>query len=73
MARGLVRASAARLPAVSRLLAHDPFAGQPPRYVRAEVYRYDFTEAAERRASGAWWTRVRIGAYLPAIWLADLR
>jgi len=60
-------------PAVSRLLAHDPFAGQPPRYVRAEVYRYDFTEAAERRASGAWWTRVRIGAYLPAISLADLR
>ncbi|MGD0835642.1 MAG: lipase maturation factor family protein [Polyangia bacterium] len=60
-------------PAVSRLLAHDPFAGQPPRYVRAELYRYDFTESAERRASGAWWTQTRLGQYLPPISLANLR
>lgn len=60
-------------PSVLGLLEHDPFGGHPPRFVRAELYRYDFTERAERRASGAWWTRSRIGTYLPAISAEDVR
>jgi hypothetical protein len=40
-----------------RLLRHDPFPADPPRWVRARLYRYRFTTAEERRATGAWWVR----------------
>ncbi|MBO0895845.1 lipase maturation factor family protein [Arthrobacter sunyaminii] len=43
------------------LLRTDPFAGTPPRWVRARVYRYRFSTAAERRADGAWWVREPAG------------
>jgi len=54
-------------PAVTRLFAHDPFPNQPPRYVRAILYRYRFTTAKEHRQSGAWWERQELGEYLPAV------
>ncbi len=58
---------------VSRLLRIDPFrAGAPPRRVRARAYRYTFTSAAERRASGAWWNREPLGDFLPPVALEDL-
>jgi lipase maturation factor len=50
-----------------RLLAHDPFAGQPPTAVRARLFHYRFTTRAERRATGAWWHRSLAGDYLPAV------
>ncbi len=59
-------------PEVLGLLARNPFPEHPPRYLRAETYRYDFTESAERRATGAWWKRKRVGEYLPPISLAEL-
>jgi len=60
--------------AVSGLLRRDPFRGAaPPRYVRAGLWRYRFTTPAERRAGGGWWARTRVGEYLPAVSLADLR
>jgi predicted DCC family thiol-disulfide oxidoreductase YuxK len=59
-------------PAVTALLAKNPFPKHPPQFIRAELYDYDFTEPAERRASGAWWKRERIGEYLPRISLRDL-
>ena len=40
-----------------RLLRRNPFPAAPPRWVRARLYRYHFTTAAERRATGAWWVR----------------
>ncbi|MDN3482844.1 lipase maturation factor family protein [Arthrobacter sp. APC 3897] len=43
------------------LLRTDPFAGTPPRWVRARVYRYRFSTAAERRADGVWWVREQAG------------
>nr|MDQ2867753.1 lipase maturation factor family protein [Verrucomicrobiota bacterium] len=49
---------------VTPLLARNPFATRPPRFVRAVLYKYEFTNAAERRASGAWWKRREIGEYL---------
>ena len=54
-------------PAVARLCAHDPFPNQPPRYVRAILYRYRFTTAKEHRQTGAWWERQELGEYLPAV------
>lgn len=54
----LVRLLEADAPTL-RLLARDPFAGAPPRWVRAVAYRYRFTTRAEFRASGARWVRDR--------------
>jgi hypothetical protein len=46
-----------------RLLRTNPFAGAPPVAVRAVLYRYRFTTPAERRATGDWWHRERVGTY----------
>jgi len=54
-------------PDVLRLLRSNPFPDHPPRYVRALLYRYQFTTAAERRATGAWWIRELVGAYSPTV------
>jgi predicted DCC family thiol-disulfide oxidoreductase YuxK len=58
---------------VSRLLAHNPFPDQPPRYIRASFYRYRFTTMEEHRQSGAWWKGQELGEYLPTISLDQLR
>jgi len=52
-------------PAVLQLLAYDPFAGHPPRYVRGVLYQYHFADAAAHRQRGVWWTRERMGLYSP--------
>ena len=52
-------------PEVITLLEHNPFPDHPPRYIRAVVYDYHFTNPAERREIAAWWTREFIGEYLP--------
>jgi predicted DCC family thiol-disulfide oxidoreductase YuxK len=56
---------------VLALLDKNPFPNHPPRYIRAEFYDYHFTNAAERRATGAWWKREFIGEYLPPISLPE--
>ncbi|HTW67077.1 MAG TPA: lipase maturation factor family protein [Bryobacteraceae bacterium] len=60
-------------PAVSGLLAKNPFPTAPPRYVRAELFDYRFTNFAERRATGDWWSRTPHGLYFPAISLQDVQ
>ena len=52
---------------VAGLLKTNPFPDQPPRFLRALVYDYRFTDTATRRATGAWWTRTPQGYYVPAI------
>ena len=52
------------------LLRKNPFEDAPPRFVRAHVYRYQFTRWAERRDTGAWWKRSYIGELLPPTRLA---
>jgi hypothetical protein len=54
-------------PDVLALLEHDPFAGHPPRFVRATVYRYQFTDLATWRATGAWWRAEALGRYSPTL------
>jgi hypothetical protein len=44
---------------IRRLIAHDPFGGAPPRWVRAGLYRYAF----DREGSNTW-RRDYIGPYL---------
>jgi hypothetical protein len=50
-----------------RLLRTDPFAGNPPRFVRALLYLYRFTTPKERRETGAWWHRELVGDYVPPV------
>jgi predicted DCC family thiol-disulfide oxidoreductase YuxK len=56
-------------PEVVGLLAYNPFPGQPPHFVRAVVYEYTFTDSATHSRTGAWWTRVPKGQYLPPVGL----
>jgi predicted DCC family thiol-disulfide oxidoreductase YuxK len=60
-------------PMVAALFEKNPFLEAPPRFVRATFYRYRFTNAEERRQTGAWWTRQELGEYLPAVSLDDVR
>jgi len=50
-----------------------PLPDAPPRYHRATLYDYTFTDLAERRATGHWWRRETKGAYLPAVSLESFR
>ncbi len=58
-------------PEVLALLEKNPFPNKPPRYIRAELYNYQFTNFAERRATGAWWKREYLGEYLPPVSLPE--
>jgi hypothetical protein len=49
------------------LLRSNPFPQHPPRYVRAQLYEYHFTDAAQRKQNGAWWTRKLLGPYCPVV------
>lgn len=49
------------------LLAHNPFANEPPRYIRARLYRYRFAAPGEK----TWWHREAIGEWLPALSAGD--
>jgi hypothetical protein len=49
--------------AALRLLRDNPFPDDPPRYVRAQLYRYRFTTAAELWRDHAWWHRTLEGGY----------
>ncbi len=54
-------------PAALSLLKNNPFPQTPPRYVRAVLYDYRFTDRAGKRATGAWWRRERRGLYCPVL------
>jgi hypothetical protein len=58
-------------PDVLALLEKNPFPKHPPRFIRAELYDYQFTSPAERRATGAWWRREPVGEYLPPVSLNE--
>jgi hypothetical protein len=52
---------------VLRLLANNPFPAAPPRYIRALVYDYQFTDFATRKSSGSWWRRELKATYLAPV------
>jgi len=54
-------------PDVLALMGQNPFPSGAPRYIRARLYEYRFTTAAERNATGNWWTRELKGEYLPGV------
>ena len=52
-------------PTVTELLEHNPFPLAPPRYIRVNAYRYNFTNFEERRQTGNWWKRTALGVFTP--------
>jgi len=59
-------------PDVTGLLSKNPFPASAPKYVRALLFDYSFTNFAERRQSGDWWKRRPRGIYLRPISLQDV-
>jgi hypothetical protein len=47
------------------LFARNPFPDQPPRYIRAVLYRYRFAEPGNDQ--GLYWNRDRVGIWLRAM------
>lgn len=66
---GLLKGLLEGRPEVLELMGRNPFRREPPRYVRARLYRYRFTTVDEFVATGKWWKREELGAYTPEITL----
>lgn len=55
-----------------KLMGINPFAGTRPRFVRALLYEFHYTDRRQKRETHAWWIRRMVGVYLPPISLEDL-
>lgn len=53
------------------LLANNPFPDAPPKFIRADLYQYEFAPRSD--PSGAWWKRTRLRTWLPAMSVEDSR
>lgn len=54
-------------PDVLKLMGRNPFPAAPPRYIRAQLYDYQFSNFKQRREQGIWWRREFRGEYLPPV------
>ena len=54
-------------PEVLHLFAGNPFAGAPPKRIRAVIWQYWFTDIATKRSTGRWWRRQLLGLYAPGL------
>ena len=54
-------------PPVVGLLASNPFPSHPPRYLRALLYDYHFTDLDTHRRTGEWWQRRLEGEFCPPV------
>ena len=52
-------------PTVTSLLQYNPFAEEPPRFIRVVAWQYHFTDRAEREQTGNWWRREFLGPFTP--------
>jgi lipase maturation factor 1 len=66
---GFLRRILENEPAVTALLARNPFPDKPPRYVRAEFFDYRFSNR-EEKSRGLWWERRSLGLYFPVVSLS---
>lgn len=57
-------------PEVLKLIEKNPFPKAPPRYIRASLYRYRFSNFEEKRHFKVWWKREERGLYCPPLSLS---
>ena len=55
-------------PHVLSLLRFNPFPDKPPKFIRAVIYIYEFSDAKTKKASGEWWQRSYVGTYSPILY-----
>ena len=53
------------------LIRLNPFPKHPPKFIRARLYEYHFTNPEEHRRTGEWWTRTYTAEYFPAVSLEN--
>lgn len=53
--------------AVLSLFKTNPFPNHPPLFIRAQLYKYNFTTWEERSKTGNWWKRELVGNYFPTV------
>ncbi|MBV9463454.1 MAG: lipase maturation factor family protein, partial [Verrucomicrobiae bacterium] len=58
-------------PEVLALLDRNPFGDKPPRYLRAVLYHYAFSDPETSRRNGAWWRREPLRLYAPVMRFAE--
>ncbi|MEQ1947959.1 MAG: lipase maturation factor family protein [Bryobacteraceae bacterium] len=56
-------------PQVLSLFQTNPFPVHPPKFIRATVATYTYTDWETRKKTGAWWKKEPAGIYLPAVGL----
>jgi uncharacterized membrane protein YphA (DoxX/SURF4 family) len=54
-------------PEVLALLEKNPFPATPPKFIRASLYEYHFTDFAQRKTDRSWWRREFKGFYCPPV------
>lgn len=54
-------------PTVLALLDENPFEDEPPKQIRAVIYRYEFTDRDEHTATANWWKRGERALYAPIL------
>jgi hypothetical protein len=55
------------------LIKKNPFEDEPPKYIRARLFNYQFTNFKEKRETGNWWKREYLSPYLNPVSLQDLK
>lgn len=55
-------------PSIQKLFRGNPFPDNPPTYLRARLFHYEFTDTETKRRTGDWWQRTAAGEYLPKVW-----
>jgi hypothetical protein len=56
-------------PKITSLFASNPFKDKPPKYIRAELYRYSFAKPGN--AKGLWWKREKLGNWIQPLSMND--
>ncbi|KAL5006677.1 hypothetical protein ScPMuIL_015483, partial [Solemya velum] len=59
---------------VLELIDHNPFPGNPPKYMRATLYHYHYTsnnESSQRYSKQDWWVREEKANYIPVLSLEE--
>ena len=54
-------------PDVIDLFRNNPFPDSPPRFIRAKLYKYEFTDLEERKSDNKIWKREYIDLYMPIL------
>ena len=48
---------------VIKLLKTNPFPDNPPKFIRCNLYQYNFTDLKTKRETGNWWKRTYLGPF----------